>query len=185
MGGYGSGRWPYGKSDAKTLVEDCRVLDIRGFLREKVVRPNHSEAGRWIWSRNGEEVASVSYVANTRDDCGTLRLYYQIRRGENAVPVDHTIRLVTSPVGARGGRRWLFACTACRNGGPTCGRRAAKLYLPAGGKVFACRRCYDLAYQSNRESRKWDSMVKVMAASTGLSIPAVRKAMRRIGKRRS
>ena len=38
-----------------------------------------------------------------------------------------------------GGERLWFQCPT-----PGCHRRAAKLYL--GARVFACRRCYNLAY---------------------------------------
>src|SRR4051812_23921733 len=36
------------------------------------------------------------------------------------------------------------------NNGRYCGRRVALLY--AAGELFACRRCYDLAYASQQES---------------------------------
>ena len=44
-----------------------------------------------------------------------------------------------------------------------------------GRKVFACRRCYDLAYRSSRESRKWDFMFKALAADTGFSFNVVKR----------
>jgi hypothetical protein len=48
-----------------------------------------------------------------------------------------------------GGQRPWFVCSVYRNG-QYCGRRAAVLY--AGGKLFACRRCYGLAYASQQET---------------------------------
>jgi hypothetical protein len=48
-----------------------------------------------------------------------------------------------------GGQRPWFVCSAYRNG-EYCGRRAAVLY--AGGKLFACRRCYGLVYASQQET---------------------------------
>ena len=33
MGAYGSGRWRTGRCNAKTLVEDCRVLDLGLLVR--------------------------------------------------------------------------------------------------------------------------------------------------------
>jgi len=90
--------------------------------------------------------------------------------------MDYPVALVTTSLPS-GGRRWWFQCVASRNGGLPCGRRVSKLYLPTGGKVFACRRCYDLAHRSSRESRKWDSMFKVLAADTGLSFNVVKRDM--------
>lgn len=44
-----------------------------------------------------------------------------------------------------GGVRWWFIS-------PRTNARAAKLFLPLGGDIFANRRCYELGYQSGRES---------------------------------
>ena len=47
-----------------------------------------------------------------------------------------------------GGRRPWFVCSVYSNG-RYCGRRVALLY--AAGELFACRRCYGLAYASQQE----------------------------------
>jgi hypothetical protein len=47
-----------------------------------------------------------------------------------------------------GGRRPWFLCSLY-SGGRYCGRRVAVLY--GAGELFACRRCYDLAYMSQQE----------------------------------
>jgi hypothetical protein len=48
-----------------------------------------------------------------------------------------------------GGQRPWFVCSVYRNG-RYCGRRAAVLY--GAGELFACRRCYGLAYASQQET---------------------------------
>ena len=53
------------------------------------------------------------------------------------------VHLVTTPCHMGGKRHW-FLCPA-----RGCGKRAAVLY---GGGIFACRKCYQLAYPSQRES---------------------------------
>ena len=160
MGGYGSGRWGCGKSDAKTLVEDCRTLDMVRLVRDRSIRAYHRGNGTIIWSRNGEKVASIGYEVNTGPNDGTIRLHYTSERGgEEKILLDYTIPLTTIGFVA-GGRQWWFRCNASRNNGPSCGRRVRKLYLPPRGRVFACRHCHDLAYRSNRESRKWDGVLK-------------------------
>jgi hypothetical protein len=185
MGGYGSGRWGTGKGDAKALVESCRVLDIGLLVRDGVVRPDRSRRGKLSWSRDGEEVASIGYQVDTRADGGTFRLTYSVGRdGREKAAQDYVVPLVTTSL-VSGGRRWWFRCVACREGGPPCGRRAGKLYLPPGGRVFACRRCHDLAYSSSRESRKWDGMFRHLAASAGLPLATVKSAMKRDRRGRS
>jgi hypothetical protein len=48
-----------------------------------------------------------------------------------------------------GGQRPWFVCSVYCNG-RCCGRRAAVLY--GAGELFACRRCYGLAYASQQET---------------------------------
>ena len=48
-----------------------------------------------------------------------------------------------------GGHRPWFVCSVY-SGGRYCGRRVALLY--GAGELFACRRCYGLAYASQREA---------------------------------
>lgn len=54
---------------------------------------------------------------------------------------NYTIKLERTPCHYGRSRIW-FRC-------PCCYRRIAKLY---GGKIFACRHCHDLTYQSQREN---------------------------------
>jgi hypothetical protein len=123
-------------------------------------------------------VASVGYSVSTEAEKGALRLTYTVgREGREQAPMDYVVPLVTTAL-TSGGRRWWFRCVACRAGGPPCGRRVGKLYLPPGGRVFACRRCHDLAYTSGRESRKWDSLFKTLAAQTGYPVATVKAALK-------
>ncbi len=48
-----------------------------------------------------------------------------------------------------GGQRYWFICTADKDGEP-CGKRAGVLYLI--NDIFACRRCHDLAYESQQRN---------------------------------
>ena len=50
-----------------------------------------------------------------------------------------------------GGRRPWFICSVYSSG-RYCGRRAAVLY--GAGELFACRRCYGLAYESQHEPQR-------------------------------
>jgi hypothetical protein len=57
-----------------------------------------------------------------------------------------------------GGRRPWFICPVHRNG-RYCGQRVAVLY--AAGELFACRRCYDLAYASQQEKPRFRNLRKL------------------------
>ena len=78
MGGSGSGRWGGSESAHKTLVEDCRILDIGYLVRVDSVRPNHNTRGGLSWTRNGEKVAAIGYEVETRADEGTFRLLHTV-----------------------------------------------------------------------------------------------------------
>ncbi len=139
MGGSGSGRhWGCGR----VTVEDGFTLDINKLIRDGNIRPGQWCSGTLRWTRvaRGEEVGSIGYEANLMaSDQAWLRLHYRV----NDEPQDYRVNLETTRPNY-GGRRWWFRC-------PAKGRRVAKLHLPSGGQIFASRRTYRLAYQSQRE----------------------------------
>lgn len=147
MGGYGSGRWGgYGK---KSTVEECRVLDIATFRQRGFLRAGYTGNCRWSdWQ--GNEVASIGYAATGN----AIRLYYTIHwRDREPEQIDYPVPVVWVPCNF-GGQRPLFVCPGTRCGG----QRAAKLYLPPGGRYFLCRHCHDLSYRSRQEYNKREAL---------------------------
>ncbi|MFO1371429.1 MAG: hypothetical protein U1F42_03225 [Candidatus Competibacteraceae bacterium] len=136
MGGCGSGRhWHFG---AKDTTDDYRVLDVRRWQREGYLEP-----GRWFgwqWTRDGETVASIQVRAES--DRVILSYRHQSGGGEWKSE-EYPVYLDRTPCTYGDVRAW-FRCPA-----RGCGRRVAILY---GGAIFACRRCYRLAYPSQREA---------------------------------
>jgi hypothetical protein len=131
MGGFGSGR--HGE---RPTVENGLTLDINRLIRQQCIVPGNHLAGTLTWGNN---VASIGYEASlVSPDTAWVRLQYSV----NGQPEDYLVRL-TSTSCRYGGRRWWWKC-------PRSGRRAAKLYLPPGGTVFAARHVYGLAYRSQR-----------------------------------
>lgn len=130
MGGYGSGR-----SSGRPTTGGFRRLDVRRLSREGFFTGG-PRCGTWTWSREGEVVASIGYQANRE----AVTLDYKA----NGEPQRYTVSLEWTPCHYGGARPW-FRCP-----GRGCGRRCAVLY---GGRIFACRRCHGLAYESQREDR--------------------------------
>jgi hypothetical protein len=143
MGGSGSG-WQWGKN---LTVEDGLSLSLTALMKKKAVVPGSWTRGSWAWSYEGcEPHARIRHEANLIDpDAAWVRLTYTA----SGHPMDYPVRLVTTRP-TYGGRRWWFLCPLVRkDGGPP--RRAAKLYLPPGGRYFGSRDAYGLTYRSCQE----------------------------------
>jgi hypothetical protein len=136
MGGIGSGNLlRYG---ARLTTDDMRSLDVRRWAREGVLTPGYR--GGWQWLRDGEVVASIRMRAET----DRVILQYRHRNGGSEWrDEDYPIFIERTPCHLGGSRPWFICPAVC------CGRRVAVLY---GGGIFACRRCYQLAYASTREN---------------------------------
>jgi hypothetical protein len=135
MGGQGSGRrWHIG---AKNTVENYRCLDINRWHHEKVLYEGNVFSCAWYQK---EEKIAFILVAVKSD---YVVLDYRYRSGKDAWKREsYRVYLSATDCNLGGQRRW-FLCPATG-----CNRRVAKLY---GGGIFACRHCYRLAYESQRE----------------------------------
>lgn len=135
MGGIGSGR--YWRWDEKTTTDDMRSIDVRRWSREGLLREGQHFG--WSWSVEGETVASIRAASHL----GFVRLMYRARHsGGDWRDMRYRVELDYQQCNF-GGRRVWFTCPA-----KGCGARVAKLY---GGEIFACRKCHDLTYPSQKE----------------------------------
>ena len=142
MGGYGSGRrYRYG---AKETTDSLKSLDVNWLNRNGNLMPGCWSSISWSW---GEKPTGSIGI---RAEEGLLVLDYKWHSsGDEWENVTESVLLSQTPCNYGGQRPW-FICPGVRNGIP-CQRRVAKLY--GAGKYFLCRYCYDLAYQSQRESK--------------------------------
>jgi hypothetical protein len=143
MGGIGSGSWY--RFNKKTIVEECRSLDLRRLHREELLKPGSLFS--WSWSRGGREIASTGVIVEGHDGPERVVLLFRHRRGLGAEweDVREPVELDWTPCNFGGERPW-FICP-----GAGCGQRVAVLYGP--GRYFLCRHCNDLAYQSQRDTK--------------------------------
>lgn len=134
MGGFGSGR-----QNGADCTDDYWLIDIRRWQRDGLI--SLGQQINWQWLQNGEKVASIG----ARVEIDQIRLMYSYQRnGGDSENLNYPVALQTTACHYGGMRHW-FTCPATG-----CGRRVAVLYL--GGKYFACRHCYRLAYRSQRET---------------------------------
>ena len=127
----------------RNTCESCISIDVRRWHRQ-----GRLQAGQyfsWSWTRGGEPAGSI----RARTEWDAVVLIYRSRGWgatewksiEQRVPITWTACHL-------GGQRPWFVCAVYSNG-RYCGRRAAILY--GAGELFACRRCYGLAYASQQE----------------------------------
>jgi hypothetical protein len=137
MGGIGSGRrFQCGKD----TTSDYCSLDVRRLQRDDLLAPGRSFG--WSWHRNDEKVASIQI--HTKVD--RVILDYRHRKGEEEWVTQHYPVMLDWSGCNFGGKRAWFRCPASG-----CGRRVALLYIGGSG-IFACRNCYQLAYDCQRET---------------------------------
>jgi hypothetical protein len=134
MGGWGSGmRW-----GSRTTTEELRSVDVRYLQREGVLEMRSRRFLRW--TQNGETTASI--VLQPESD-RVIFIYRTQPNGGEWIHKEYPVMLERTPCHYGGERVW-FRCPA-----RGCGRRVAIVY---GGTIFACRRCHQLAYESQKES---------------------------------
>ncbi len=123
---------------SKDTTEDYWSIDVRWLKRKDMLTP---EANRRItWSRHGDVVASIK----VRAELGRVILTYRHRSGgDEWKDESYPVQATTTSCHMGGERPW-FLCPA-----RGCGQRVAVIY---GGGIFACRKCYQLAYPSQREN---------------------------------
>jgi hypothetical protein len=135
MGGLGSGRQLY--YDAKNTVNNYHSIDIRKWRRKDLLTSGTSFSTKWY--RDDEITGSIRVLVAEK----YLILSYRYKHSAEWKDMNYPVDLEWTPCKLGGKRPW-FLCPA-----KNCGRRVAILY---GGAIFACRRCYQLAYPSQREN---------------------------------
>jgi hypothetical protein len=112
---------------------------VRRWQRDGLLTPGRRFTLQW--TRGGETVASIA----VRVEAACVYLSYRCQRnGREWEDIDEPVALDTTACNY-GGHRYWYCCPIVG-----CGRRAVILY--GAGRYFACRLCYRLAYESQREA---------------------------------
>ena len=131
MGGFNSGH-----HGGKRTTGDMHALDIRRLERGKLLTPGASFG--WSWTRNGNKLASINIAVDT----DSVNLGYRTKQPDGTwLAMDYPVRIERTACQLGGQRAWWLC--------PCCGRRVAVLH---GGKIYACRQCQHLTYQSTRDA---------------------------------
>jgi hypothetical protein len=143
MGGWGSGR----RWSGKETTTDYRRFDIQSLNRGGWLRPGHSFISRWYF--RGEERAAIRGWAEPDRITVSYRHQYP---GKDWETLEYPIFLDRTNCHYGGSRAW-FVCP-----GQGCGRRVGVLYA---GRLFLCRHCRQLAYESQREAPVFRALSRV------------------------
>lgn len=151
------GRYYYSK---KEEADSLKQVNVFFFRKHKYFNSGYI-GGRIIWSRNGEEVGSISVQSSIDMGEDYVRLIYTQtdRETGDKKDFDYKVYLTTTPC-YFGGKRYWFLCPAYRSG-IYCGKRVGTLYK--SGDYFACRHCYDLSYNSRNLGGLFKAMGQVVS----------------------
>ena len=129
MGGLGSGDHPH--LDAKRTTSRFLALDVRRCARDGALEPGSAKT--YVWEFRDDRRTTVDMYAEQNQ---VVLSYVHPERD-----FETTIDIIQTPCHLGGTRAWFL----CPTDG--CGRRVAVVYL---NRVFACRHCHALAYESTR-----------------------------------
>jgi hypothetical protein len=137
----------------RPTCEICQWIDVRRWGSEG--RLNPGQTFPCSWACDGEPFGTIG----VRIEPTSAILSFRARSWDSLEwqNVEQRVPIVWTACHLGGGRPW-FRCTAYSNG-QYCGRRVAKLYL-GGSLLFACRRCYGLAYASQLESSRYRGVLR-------------------------
>ena len=151
------------RKQPRLTVEECLRLSIVDLRRAGLFRGNF---GRWSSSRwsdaDGKKIRAVVFRIND----SIVGLTVEIREDVGiSLPTlqnspQQMIPIMTTRCHFGGVRRW-FICPAVQNGVP-CRRRATILYATSHERLFACRQCHNLTFESaQRHDSRLDALVKL------------------------
>lgn len=144
----------------RTTCESCTSVDVRRWHREGRLRAGQYFSCSWICG--GERSGSI----NVRTEWDAVVLMYRSRSwgATEWKSIEQRVPITWTACHLGGSRPW-FVCSVY-SGGRYCGRRAAVLY--GAGELFACRRCYGLAYASQQELAHHRGLGKAQKIRMGL-----------------
>lgn len=125
----------------RLTVEDCTLfLCVASFHRAEAFACPPGTTSALTWTRaSGEWLGRLECRVEHSGLTG-LAIYIRRKCARITASVDEQLVPVTTVRPHLGGKRFWFVCA--------CGRRAGRLYLPPGQRIFGCRRCCNLAYRS-------------------------------------
>ena len=182
----------------RLTVEECIALEIGELVRAGVfeVAPGTRCSTTWNDS-TGMPISSISFRVSP-DKAGTLAIHFDHQVASTIsgpARIQRQIVQITTTACNFGGIRYWFRCSLIRDGYP-CKRRVRTLYSTPRERLFGCRKCHDLTYESaQKHDKRIDWLLKqpaeefIRALSTGtlrqrlLAVRASTKLFERLARK--
>lgn len=133
-----------------TLYDEVKTVSISFLSKHGYLKPNQWKAGSVNWSRNGENLGSISIRVCTYSEKPYIEFDYQC----NQQPIKYKAQLVSAPSNLGRGVVWYFIC-------PHTGKRCRKLYL--ADTYFYHRSAFrGCMYEKQTQSKKSRYLFKVL-----------------------
>jgi len=101
-----------------TLYDELKTVSISFLSKYGYLKPNQWQTGTLSWSRNGNNIGSISIAVNTHCQSPYLELDYL----SDKVPINYKVQMIKALSNLGKGFVWYFIC-------PLTGKRCRKLYL--------------------------------------------------------
>jgi hypothetical protein len=135
-----------------TLFDEVKTISISFLTKHSYLKPNQLKAGSVHWSRNGENIGSISIKVCTYYENSFIEFDYKC----NQQPVKYTVQLVSALSNLGKGFVWFFIC-------PRTGKRCRKLYL--ADTYFYHRSAFrGCMYEKQTQSKKSRYLNKTLGA---------------------
>jgi hypothetical protein len=135
-----------------TLYDEVKTVSITFLTKHGYLKPNQLKVGSVHWSRNGENIGSISIRVCTHSENLFLEFDYKC----NQVPIKYKVQLVSVPSNLGKGVIWYFVC-------PRTGKRCRMLYL--ADTYFYHREAFKgCMYEKQTQSKKSRYLDKTIGA---------------------
>lgn len=101
-----------------TLYDELKTVSISFLSKYGYLKPNQWQTGTLSWSRNGNQIGSISIAVNTHCQSPYLEVDYL----SDKVPINYKVQMIKALSNLGKGFVWYFIC-------PLTGKRCRKLYL--------------------------------------------------------
>jgi hypothetical protein len=148
----------------RLTVEECFAFDIGNLVRAGAFEAERGITCSYTWNDSlGNPISSIKFRVFP-DQTGALavHLYHRVPATlSTAERIQHqSVQITTTDCNFGGIRRW-FRCSLIRGGYP-CKRRVRVLYSTPRERLFGCRRCHNLTYESaQKHDKRIDWLLKL------------------------